>query len=137
VGAWGTGPFQNDDAADWAYELEEASDVSPARQALSATLDTDGYLELPEGACAVAASAVVAATFDGDTRGFPSEIVAWIADHPDAASGADARLAVDALERVISEESELRALMAEGGDGVAWARNMATLRLRLVRAIGD
>lgn len=137
MGAWGTGPFENDDAADWAYELEEAAELSPVRQALSATLDTDGYLEVPEGACAVAAAAVVAATFDGDVRGFPEAVVEWIADHPDAAGREDARLAVDALERVTSEESELRQLAVESGDGAAWARSMETLRVRLVRAIGD
>jgi hypothetical protein len=137
MGAWGTGPFENDDAADWAYELEEAADLSPVRQALSATLDTDGYLEVPEGACAVAAAAVVAATFDGDVRGFPEQVVEWIVDHPDAAGREDARLAVDALERVTSEESELRQLPVEGGGGAAWVRAMETLRVRLVRAIGD
>jgi riboflavin biosynthesis pyrimidine reductase len=137
MGAWGTGPFENDDAADWAYELEEAADLSPVRQALSATLDTDGYLEVPEGACAVAAAAVVAATFDGDVRGFPEQVVEWIVDHPDAAGREDARLAVDALERVTSEESELRQLAVEGGGGAAWVRAMETLRVRLVRAIGD
>jgi hypothetical protein len=137
MGAWGTGPFENDDAADWAYELEEASELSPVRQALSATLDTDGYLELPEGACAVAAAAVVAATFDGDVRGFPGEIAEWIDRHPDAAGRQDARLAVDALERVTSEESELRALSEQSGDAEGWRRAMETLRVRLIRAIGD
>ena len=31
MGAWGIGTFDNDDAADWAYELEEAADLTPAR----------------------------------------------------------------------------------------------------------
>ena len=137
MGAWGAGPFDNDDAADWAYEVEEAADLEPARQALSATLDTDGYLEVPEGACAVAAAALVAATFDGDVRGFPTEVVEWIGDHPDAASREDARLAVDALDRVTSEESELRSLWADGRDGPAWGRAVELLRARLVGAIGD
>ena len=137
MGAWGTGVFDNDDAADWAYELEDASDLAPARQALSATMDTDGYLELPEGASAVAAAAVVAASFDGNLKGLPERIGEWIDDHPDTASRGDARLAIDALERVMSEESELRHLWAEAPEGQEWAQEIERLRHRLVRAIGD
>jgi len=137
MAAWGTGPFANDDAADWADELTESGNLAPARQALAATLDTDGRLEVPEGACAAAAAAVVAATFDGDTSGFPSEVVIWIVTHPDAAGREDARLAVDALERVTSEESELRDVWGDAAGGTDWAREIESLRARLVRAIGD
>ncbi len=137
MGAWGAGTFDNDDAADWAYELEEATDLSPARQALAATTDTDGYLELPEGACAVAAAAVVAATFDGDLKGLPDEVGEWIDDHPDSASRGDARLAVDALARVSSEDSELRDLWDDAPEGAEWVKEIEKLRHRLVRAIGD
>lgn len=137
MGAWGTGVFENDDAADWAYELEAASDLTPARQALAATMDTDGYLELPECACAVAAAAVVAACFDGDLKGLPEELGEWIDDHPDNAARGDARLAVDALERVMSEESELRDLWTDAPEGQEWAEGIERLRHRLVRAIGD
>lgn len=137
MGAWGTGTFDNDDAADWAYELEDASELTPARQALAATMDTDGYLEIPEGACAVAAAGVVAASFDGNLKGLPEHVAEWIDDHPDLAGRADARLAVDALERVMSEESELRNLWADAPEGAQWAEGIEKLRHRLVRAIGD
>ncbi len=137
MGAWGTGTFDNDDAADWAYDLEEAPDLAPARQALAATMDTDGYLEIPEGACAVAAATVVAASFDGMVKGLPVEVAEWVADHPDAAGRSDARLAVDALERVMSEDSELRELWGDAPDGREWAQEIEKLRHRLVRAIGD
>jgi len=137
MGAWGIGTFENDDAADWAWELEEALDLGPVRQALAATMDTDGYLERPEGACAVAAAAVVAATFDGDIKGFPDEVGEWIDDHPDSATRGDARLALDALERVTSEESELRELWEDTPDATKWLIEIERLRHRLVRAIGD
>ena len=137
MGAWGTGLFDNDDAVDWAYELEEATELTPVRQALSATLDTDGYLELPEGACAAAAAGVVAASFDGTLTGLPEEVADWVRDHPDAATRADARLALDALERVTGQDSELRDSWAVAPDGPDWARRLEALRNRLVRAIGD
>lgn len=137
MGAWGTGAFDNDDAADWAYELEESSDLAPARQALAATMDSDGYLELPEGACAVAAATIVAATFDGHLKSLPEEVAEWVDAHPDIAGRGDARLAVDALERVMSEESELRSLWDGAPEGADWAQEIEKLRHRLVRAIGD
>ena len=136
MGAWGTGAFDNDDAADWAYELEESADLTPARQALAATMDSDGYLELPEGACAVAAASVVAATFDGHLKGLPEEVAEWVDAHPGTASRGDARLAVDALERVMSEESELRGLWDEAPEGPSWAEEIEKLRQRLVPATG-
>lgn len=137
LGAWGAGPFANDDASDWAYQLEEAADLLPARQALSATLDTDGWLEVPEAACALAAAAVIAATFDDDVEDLTGEVVDWIADHPDAATREDARLAADALERVTSEDSELRELWAGTPQALEWGTGVERLRARLVRAIGD
>ena len=136
MGAWGTGAFDNDDAAEWAYELEESADLTPARQALSATMDNDVYLERPEGACAVAAASVVAASFDGHLKGLPEEVADWVDAHPDIASRGDARLAVDALERVMSEESELRGLWRDAPEGPAWAQEIDKLRQRLVRAVG-
>lgn len=137
MGAWGTGSFDNDDAADWAYELEEAADFIPVRQALAATMDTDGYLEIPEGARALAAAAVVATTFDGNLQDIPEGIREWIEDHPDTGTRGDARLALDALDRVTSEESELWSLWGDAPNGADWRKGIDQLRHRLVRAIGD
>lgn len=137
MGAWGTGTFDNDDAADWAYELLQSADLRPAREALAATMDSDGWLEIPEGACAVAAASVVAAGFDGDVRGFPDDVVEWLEYHPDAGSLADARLAIDALERVASVDSELREVWLEAATGPAWVEELARLVYRLARVVGD
>ena len=137
MGAWGTGTFDNDDAADWAYELVESADLAPARAALAATMDSDGWLEIPESARAVAAASVVAAGFDGDVRGLPDEVVEWIEYHPDAGTLADARLAIDALERVASVDSELREVWLEAANGPAWVEEIARLVYRLVRVVGD
>ena len=137
MGAWGTGMFDNDDAADWAYELVGSNDLTPARQALAATMDSDGWLEIPEGARAVAAAATVAASFDGDVRGLSDEVVEWLEHHPDAGTQADARLAVDALERIASVDSELREVWLEARNGPAWVEEIARLAYRLARVVGE
>lgn len=137
MGAWGTGVFDNDDASDWVYELLAYADLTPAREALAATMDSGGWLETPEGARAVAAAAVVAAGFDGHLQGLPEELVDWLEYHPDAGTRADARLALDALERVASTDSELREVWLEAPEGPAWVEQIARLGYRLGRVLGD
>src|SRR4051812_27921940 len=106
MGAWGTGPFDNDDAGDWVFELEEATDLRLVRQALRTALDTDDYLELPEGHNAIAAAAIVAASVDGAHDGLSEEVVTWLNAGHEQATGADARLALRAVDRVTGQESE-------------------------------
>ena len=137
MGAWGAGTFDNDDAADWVYELLGSADLMPAREALAATMDSDDWLEIPEGARAVAAAAAVAASFDGDVRGLPEEVAEWLEYHPDAGTLADARLAIDALERVASVDSELREVWLEAANGPAWVEEIARLAYRLTRVVGE
>ncbi len=137
MGAWGTGTFDNDDAADWAYELDEAIDLSMVLRALAAATDNDGYLEQPEGACAIAAAAVLAATFDGDLRGLPDEVGEWVDGQPGTSTPGDARLALDALVRVMSQDSELRELWLESPEGGKWAQGVEELRRRLQGSLGE
>jgi hypothetical protein len=61
MGAWDAGPFDNDDAVDWAAEFDNADKAAGTerlRTALQAA--SADYLEAPEGAVAVAAAQVVA-----------------------------------------------------------------------------
>ena len=64
MGAWGAGPFENDDAMDWAIDLEESGDVGFVVEALRAA-EGDGYLDAPEGSVTMAAAEVVAALDPG------------------------------------------------------------------------
>jgi hypothetical protein len=137
VDAWGIGPFDNDDAIDFAHELLESDDLTPAREALAATTDTDGWLELPEGSRALAAAAVVVAAFSGEVIRLPKELAAWLDNHADAATLADARLAMDALLRIAGPDSELREVSLAGGEGAAWIDQISRLGLHLGRMIGD
>jgi len=38
MGAWGTGTFENDDAADWIAELDESNTVQPVVSALQSAV---------------------------------------------------------------------------------------------------
>lgn len=63
MGAWGTGPFDNDDALDFFLDIEDAPSDRIAmrvRGALEVAADEDAYLEERAAGEAIAAAAVVA-----------------------------------------------------------------------------
>lgn len=128
MGTWDVGPFENDMAADFADALDEA--VGDEREALVRTtlvrtVQTRDYLESPEGAEAVAAAALIAAQCPGgepiSTSYGPNEALPIFA--------VDLRpLAVEALDRVIAEESELADLWYETVDGPKWRQTISRIR---------
>jgi hypothetical protein len=115
VGVWGDGPFENDDAVDFAAELDNADPVQRElliREALQAVVDADADegISFSDAARAVAAAAVVAATRTG--RGIePGEGPTFleVADQVEPLPDDLADLARDAMERVIDEDSPWRA----------------------------
>jgi hypothetical protein len=127
VGAWGARSFENDDALDWVWELQESDDDSVVRSAFAAA-HAGGEVEAPEAACACAAAEVVAAAAGAPAGWLPDEVRAWVAAHGPAVAGlrAEARAAV---ERVAGQ-SELQELWAEAGDP-EWDRAVADLLGRL------
>ena len=124
MGAWGAGPFENDDAADFAAELEglDADDgVQVLTDALAAT-DTE-YVEAPDASIAVAAAQVVVWMRSPDALpddAYAAEALTWItaaAPVPTADLLAAARRAV---ARVSGEDSELAELWADSDEADAW-----------------
>ena len=136
VGAWGTGPFDNDDAGDWFYALEESGGLGPARAALTEALAAGDYLELPEANNAVAAAAIIAATLDKAVEGLPEHVGTWLGAGHDDATADDARLALRALDRVTGENSEAAELWEESDSVAGWTASIDDLRARLRSAAG-
>ncbi|MGN6089872.1 MAG: DUF4259 domain-containing protein [Actinomycetales bacterium] len=64
VGAWGTGPFENDDAMDFLGDLVDADDVPETLRQTFAGMDTEAYLDAPDAAAAIAGAALVAIRLD-------------------------------------------------------------------------
>ncbi|GAA1170953.1 hypothetical protein GCM10009654_30220 [Streptomyces hebeiensis] len=133
MGTWDTGHFDNDTAADFAAELDEATPerrTELVREALAgAAVGAAGYLDADIAEVAVAAAALVAEQCPG---GPPVETV-YGPDEPLPRFPEELRsLAVRALDRVAADGSELRELWeeADGGNGV-WQRGVTTLRAAL------
>ncbi len=113
MGAWGSGPFDNDDAMDFVGDLADGSTAHLVTRLREALALSDDYVESPEGSSAVAAAALVAAR-----RGYDSDnptVADLLAAHPFAADDELRSMASAALARVAGDDSELMELWEEAG----------------------
>ena len=131
MGAWDFGPFDNDDASDWIYELEETSDTSLIVETLAAITEADADdLETLDCTNAIAAAEIVAALGGNPYANLPDEAKAWIEEN----EGLDATpLVPDALTAVkrIRTNSELKDLWDESKDAAKWYASLDDLTTRL------
>ena len=129
VGAWGTGSFENDDAADWVAGLGtiEPDDLT---KILVQAADDPAYLEAPAASAAVAAGEVVAALNGSAAEGAPAAIVDWAKKYPQALTPELRAVAVRALERV-RRNSELKDLWLEADGLNEWIAAIRELQGRL------
>ncbi|MFI8484834.1 DUF4259 domain-containing protein [Streptomyces rubrogriseus] len=138
MGTWDIHPFDNDAAADFANDLDDADTlerVALIRMVLKRAADSKDYLEAPEAEEAVAAAALVA-TQCSDTE--PGSIP-YGPEEPIPTLPADLRLvAVEALDRVLADESELSELWVPRYCPGSWLRryDAAPPRTGGARAIG-
>ena len=129
MGAWDATSFGNDAACDWVGDLESYEDLSFVQETLQAVLGAgDDYIECDTACEAIAAAEVVAAL-----RGYPAadgadDINEWLASRELEASDGLVRKALDALDRIQREPSELPELWEDDPD---WKAAMADLRKRL------
>jgi hypothetical protein len=135
MGAWGEGPFDNDDAGDWAYEfdgVDEATGVQLVADALDLG-EAGDHLGAPEGTTAVAAAAVVSWLHDPGAipdSPYGEAAAAWVRTARPTPNASLTAAALAALDRVRSSSSELAELWAESGDS-AWRESLAQIETRL------
>lgn len=115
MGTWGVGPFQNDTAADWAWEFETADAAAGLQlitDALTVAAQADGagsYLDGDDGSRAIAAAAMVAAIngHPTDESVFGEVAFQWIIRVRPSSAPSLAKLAHQAISCVISPTSGL------------------------------
>jgi hypothetical protein len=128
MGTWGSGPFDNDEAADWRYPLVDGGGIDIVASELRSA--DRPRLDSPDAEKAVAAAAIVAAGLDGNQGDLPEDLVEWLAAHNDESWRDLARSAIKAIDHVLTD-SELQELWAEADDDT-WAAAVLVLRERLV-----
>jgi hypothetical protein len=132
MGAWGTGSFENDDAADWISDFS----TTPNRETLVEALTTvaefaqEDYLDLRECGPAIAAAEVVAALQGHPHPELPDDVVAWVKHQPQRIDDRLVDLALRAIERVATN-SEMQELWEETNYAAEWKIEMDDLKRRL------
>jgi hypothetical protein len=134
MGAWAADSFGNDQACDWAYDLEKVKDLSLVKKALAKVASCgDEYLDSDDACDAIAACEVLSRLRGnwGFKNAYSSTVDAWVAAHPIQVPPALIEQAIAVIDRITSEPSELLELWQEG-DGSEWLDHVADLRGRLV-----
>ena len=131
MGAWGTGHFENDTALDWVYDLEKSKDEKILWNAIEAVMSED-YVDSDIAVEALAALEVAAGLQGRQSTDLPEEVEKWLSKHdsiklPDNFYGR----ANDALEKIISAESELKDLWEESDSLDEWLTEVINLRERI------
>ncbi|MFI7662877.1 DUF4259 domain-containing protein [Micromonospora parva] len=138
MGAWDSGPFDNDTAADWCGDLNDA-DVSKrpnlVREALTRAAGEVGYLDADVACEAIAAAAILAAQRPAGqpiTSPYAPDFLRgggrW--DVPDDLTA----LAVRAIDRIVAADSEWRELWEDADTEGASEAFDAVRELRKVLA---
>lgn len=132
MGTWNVGPFDSDTAADFGGDLDHAAEgerEGMLREVLTRTAGTQDYLDQGIAVEAVAAAALVAAQCAG---GDPVT-TAYGPKLPIPELPLDLReLAVLALDRVVTEPSELLELWGETDESGPWRATIVRLRTILL-----
>jgi hypothetical protein len=130
MGAWAAGSFDNDDASDWVWELEEANSIDPVLRAIESIENGGSYLQAPDCSIAIAAAEVVAAIFGKGSDNLPDSVADIAASLADSAPTTLKSRAGSAILR-IKTESELRELWQESGALDEWTNELDDLLSRL------
>src|SRR5690606_28848803 len=109
MGAWGELAFDNDTANDWAYGLDDVSDLSLVESAFD-ELEAigDEYLDQDVACCALAACEVLARLRGnfGYKNAYTETVDDWVAAHPLTPSKALLSRAASAIDRILADASE-------------------------------
>lgn len=133
MGTWAIHSFGNDDAADLVGDLVERDDLGSAQEAIARAASASDYLEAPDAQRGIAACEVIAAALGRPSPAAQEEeeLLAWIARVNPSPDSETISQALQAVDRVLGPNSELRELWKESPEFGDWQSNVKGLRARL------
>jgi uncharacterized protein DUF4259 len=132
MGTWDFGPFDNDTAADFVADIDEASgreQLVKLRAALVAVEGSVDRIDAPDVEVAVAAAALVARDLEGGEE-FKSSNYGRVRKLPSIPNDV-ILLAHDAVARIISSENDVKDYWDSIGDTGKWHSMLQRLRMVL------
>lgn len=135
MGAWSHEPFGNDTANDWAHGLEGSTNLTYVEKALDKAVEAgEDTLDASDAEEAVAAAEVIAKLLGRGTQSdsYTEKIDRWVRDVSARPNPALTNKARRALQRVLADNSELKALWEDSDSAAEWHEGMARLRAALV-----
>jgi hypothetical protein len=134
MGAWGVDTFDNDVACDWAFGLGKTRDLALVRRAFQAVLETGVKPLDADLACEALAACEVIARLKGHwgiRNAYTEPVDSWVVAHPTTPTSDLLLAAASAIDRILSQPSELVDLWNETADGEQWRAAVAGLRARV------
>ncbi len=131
MGAWGAGPFQNDDALDFLESLESSRNPrSLVEGILRKGAKSRSYLELPDSCGVWAAAELIAVLRGTGTRAARASLATVAMKLTPSQLDTFTNLSIAAIAR-LDQDSELFDLSREAGKSIELRRSLADLRRRL------
>ena len=133
MGTWAPDPFGNDAACDWKYTVEESTGLEIIEETLDRVLSAGSdYLEAPDADEGIAAADTVARLRGHfyERNSYTESLDAWIARQTIEVPQEMVERAIQVVDRVLIEPSELLELWQESGSD-EWEAQMEALKERL------
>jgi hypothetical protein len=134
MGTWSVDPFGSDNAVDWIYDLVETDDLAFIAETIQKVLDIGSeYLEAPEVVEAIAAADTIA-RLKGNfyvKNAYTESLDDWIENHKLTPPQALVESAIVAMERILTDPSELLELWQDSENFDDWAKEIQDLKARL------
>jgi hypothetical protein len=122
MGAWGHKSFENDTVMDWTYLLEDSNDLALIEKTLNKF--NIEYLEEYEG-CPILGACEIILTLHGKGRvELPEEADKWVKRNQALDATYLNKIALSAIDKILSEESELFELWEDNEDWLADVKDL-------------
>ena len=128
MGAWGTGNFDNDIALDWVFELEETNNLSLIKETVEAVFPED-YIDSDVGTEALISIEAIARLKGnfGAENTYAKDLDNWVKSHKLEVSDTLLEKSKKAVQKIVSDKSELYELWKETDDFDDWKNEIDNL----------
>lgn len=134
MGAWAADSFGNDTACDWAYAIEDCSDLSLVEETLDKVLqEGDGYIDASDAEEAIAAIEVIARLQGnwGMRNAYSESVDKWVKKSKLVPDKGLVEKAHQVIARILGDESELKELWEDSNLSNEWVVSVQELAGRV------